>query len=205
MSESWYANEDRPAQVYKGTGYIPVIGPFSEEMQISVISLILQAKRDGKKVIRLLIDSPGGDSSVCAAIKNTIQLAGLAGIKSTGLVLSKAHSSGFIILQACDTRLAIEGTTILFHFGSMRLSNNEIAVVLQGKTWLYDHMRAMYDPILEELSRRSGQSIEDLISFASFERYLMPSEALTLKFIDEIVPYPSKLTPKILKLLEEPK
>ena len=59
---------------------------------------------EGKKIIRLIISSEGGDMFDGLAIMRAIKKAQSNGIKVIGDVYGKAQSMAFLILQCCDER-----------------------------------------------------------------------------------------------------
>jgi ATP-dependent protease ClpP protease subunit len=175
-------------------GYIPVFGDFCNELEEVVVECILAAQKKGKKEISLLINSNGGDDSCFNGIKTAMML---TDIEFTGLVMSRARSNGFRILQHCHKRKAISNANLLWHWGTVGLNNGEIAAIMDGQSWPMERIKVLRDTSLQEIFNRTGVSIEKLMEYALYERDFMASEALELNFIDEILEdVPSKIKKK---------
>ena len=73
-------------------------------------------EEDSSKPITLLIDSSGGDLDAAFIIIGAIQAIRLEyGTQINGLVIGKAISSAFILLQFCDERIAYPYSRFLVH------------------------------------------------------------------------------------------
>jgi ATP-dependent protease ClpP protease subunit len=173
-------------------GLIPVYGDFCLEMEEVVIECIHLLQKRGAKKATLLINSNGGKNDCFTAIRATMFL---SGIEFTGLVMSRARSNGFRLLQVCTTRKALVNSGLMFHWGSTSLENSELAAIMAGQTWVIDHIKERNSAWLQETSERTKVPIDELVSYALYERDFTAAEALALGFIDEVVtapPVPSK-------------
>jgi ATP-dependent protease ClpP protease subunit len=82
-----------------------VIGP-QEQMALSEVLVRFQGKR-----VQLFIDSKGGSFLSGLFMHDAVSLHG----KVIGIVTAEAHSSAFIIFQACFERLMYPRSEIMFH------------------------------------------------------------------------------------------
>jgi ATP-dependent protease ClpP protease subunit len=137
----------------------------------------------------LLIDSHGGGARAARTLITVLQLLPDA---VTGLVLTRALSSAFEVLQACSPRLA---------FDSSRLGTHHS--YLQGPTSFTDsiHARAYQDLVERDLkaqaevwqrearllAARTGLPPDEAAALLRQERILTAPEALSLGLLDGIV------------------
>jgi ATP-dependent protease ClpP protease subunit len=196
MLKSWFQYSETANSLYKSMGLIPVMGEFCTELEEIVLDLLVRAKFDGKATIKLLINSSGGNTSSCIAMRNALKLIQL---DTVGIVLARAHSSAFILLQACDKRIALDGSTLVLHWGGTRFDNNELVAVVAGETWPFDNRRQGNLSIMSEISRRTGVPMDKLIGYANSERYFTAQEALSANLVDEVLS--SDIPPEFLRLL----
>lgn len=192
MIKDWNTFRDMALDLTK-KGFIPVYGEFCPELDEVITECIFIAQKHGMKEVTLLINSNGGQSDCFTSIRAAMFQ---SGISFTGLVMARARSNGFRILQVCKTRKALANSEIMFHWGQYRLENSEIAAIMEGHTWVLEHVRRTRSTILSEVSARTGISIVDLQQYALFERNFTAEEALGVGFIDDVVvdpPVPSKL------------
>lgn len=95
-----------------------LVGPIDNAMLMSV-SVQLRTTRDvpGDRVF--LIHSPGGSLSSGRRIIELMHGEQVKGVKITCVVIGMAHSMAFIIMNHCDTRLALEGASMVAHKASI--------------------------------------------------------------------------------------
>jgi len=165
-------------------GYIPVFGEFCPELEEIVVECILMAFKKGKKTMTLLINSYGGKDNSFNGIKAAMTM---TGIQFTGLVMSRASSNGFRLLQHCHKRQAIRNAMLMFHWGQWPLGNSELAALLAGQNWPLDLLLEARRTILQEVHQRTGVSIDQLTEFALYERFFTAEQALQLNFIDKVI------------------
>ncbi len=134
--------------------------------------------------IELLIDSDGGLSRRCKAIVAAIRQLKGYGVTTTAVVIGKAQSAAFTILQECDTRKATFRADLMFHApGTLRLGR-------EGEPFTVDDRNPehpMHIELLDVLSTRTGLPVATLKEWADQERHFNADEALRYRFIDEIV------------------
>jgi len=136
------------------------------------------------KEVQLIIDSNGGITRHCRSVLSAIHQLKSYHVVTSALVIGKAHSAAFIILQACDVRRATSGADLMFHPPSiLRLGK-------VGESLLVDERipnHELHLKFLNELSGRTGLPTIILHEWANQERYFSADEALKYHFIDEIV------------------
>lgn len=164
---------------------IPIFGEINAQLEEIVIESIFKFRSGGDKKVTLLINSGGGFDYCYTGIKAAMLESGIA---FRGLVMSRAHSNGFRILQDCDSRVAVSDATLMFHWGGARLGNSELAALMAGETWPTEAVINTQLLVLRQAIARTGLSEEDLRRFALYERYFSAEEALKFNMIDEIIP-----------------
>lgn len=165
-------------------GYVPIFGEFLEPLGEVVNECIWKIKRASKKDAILLIDSNGGDNAVFSSIRATMVESGLI---FRGLVLGKAYSNGFNILQACHKREILSGANVLFHWGSQQIGNNMLNALINGKKWVPEYIVEKELVVLRFVSKRTGISEKVLMELAAEERMIPAKFALELGMVDEII------------------
>lgn len=166
-------------------GRIPVYGEFCLELQEIIIECIHFAEKRGQKKITLVINSGGGWFDTFSAIKGAMSD---SSIEFTGMVVSKAKSSAFHLLQHCHRRIALKDANLMFHWGTQRLNNGDISSLMDGDTWVLDHLVRLRKQSAEDVSKRSGVvSVADLYKFALYEREFSGEEAKDFGFVDEVI------------------
>lgn len=174
---------DDAAMIFENIGWIHVAGPFDPEMEDIIKPLIFRARQNHPEV-RLLIDSNGGNFISLVSIQTALKLVELP---SVGLVMGRALSAGFYLLQHCDKRLAVAGSFLMPHWGTTGFSNMEIAAMVRGESWPLDNLLAYTEAAIAQTHKRSGQSIELLHTMFEQERKFTAKVALGFGFIDKIV------------------
>lgn len=169
--------------IFNQIGWIHVSGQFDNELVDIIKPLIFRAKQNQPEV-RLLIDSDGGFLTSLTSISTVLTLSGLP---TVGLVLGRAKSAAFLLLQYCDQRLAMPGSFLLPHWGHYQLNNNEVAALIRGETWPTDMVRSYTKAHITQTHLRSGQDVDKLAVMFDQERLLPAQLALEYGFIDEIV------------------
>ncbi len=138
----------------------------------------------GTTKIDLLIDSDGGLTRRCNAIIGAIRQLKGYGVTINGVVVGKAYSAAFIILQECETRKATPLADLMFHApAKLRLGG-------EGEPSFVDERNFQHPMYLEQiriLSERSGLPEATLQEWSAQERHFSAEEALQNRFIDEIV------------------
>lgn len=134
--------------------------------------------------IELLIDSDGGFSRRCRAIVSAIRQLKSYGVATTAVVIGKAYSAAFIILQECDVRKALPLADLMFHAPiTLRFGK-------PGEGLLVDERNPeslIHIEFLDVLFKRTGLPMATLKEWADQEKYFTADEALRNRFIDEVV------------------
>lgn len=136
------------------------------------------------KEVELLIDSDGGLTRRCRAIVATLRQLKDYGVITTAVVVGKAHSASFTILQACDLRRATPAADFMFHAPAILRFGKD------SEPWIVDERNPKHDMHLEflrEFSQRTTLPVTTLQEWADQERHFTSDEALQNRFIDEIV------------------
>ena len=201
MIKDWKTFRDMALDLTK-KGYIPVYGDFCPELEEVVTECIFLIQKQGMKTATLLINSNGGQNDCFTAIRAAMLQ---AGIEFTGLVMARARSNGFRLLQICKTRKALSNSDLMFHWGQYRLENNELSAIMEGHSWVLRHVRNGRLTMIQEVSKRTGVSIENLRQYALFERNFSAEEALKMNFIDKVVRDPPIPTQQLNEQLEQEK
>ncbi len=149
-----------------------------------VLDCIRKAMEKGRKTITFLIDSNGGADESMMAIRAAMQVSGM---EFTGLVMGKARSNGFNLLQLCTKRQALAGSGLVFHFGWWKFNNAELVAMVRGDAWPVERAVEDRTRMMGELAERSGQPIDFLLALAQAERELSGNEAKQMGFVDEIL------------------
>lgn len=178
-------------------GYLPIFGEFNDQMEEIVVEAILRAKIKGTKTLTLLINSNGGQTNVFSSIKATMLE---SGITFKGIVMGKAASNGFNMLQQCNERVAVRDAMLMFHWGQQQFSNQMLAAMVAGETWPVELAVEKELLYARQVSERTGVSMDDLMRFALYERYFTASQALAIHFIDSII---DDLPAKVKQALEQ--
>ncbi len=165
-------------------GYVPIFWEFNDQMSEIVNECIWRAKKDGKTELTLLIDSNGGSNWAFNSIRGTMIE---SGIVFRGLVLGKALSNGFNILQACHQREALAGATLMFHWGNQTFNNSELNAMINDEAWVIEFAIEKELQTLRFVSKRTGISEKQLRKIAVQERFYPAKFALKENMIDKII------------------
>jgi ATP-dependent protease ClpP protease subunit len=193
MISEWKDFREQAIQLFKD-GYIPVFGFFVPELEEIVVECILGARKLEIKSMTLLINSNGGANDCFTGIKAAMAE---SKIEFTGLVMSRAKSNGFRLLQHCHIREAVRNAELLFHWGGGGFNNGEISAIMEDQLWPVEHIKTQRYAMAEEVHQRSGVSMKDLFNYALYERSFTAEEALKLNFLDRVR---DELPPKMKKV-----
>lgn len=180
----WKLYREEAERMLREEGWIPIFERFCPELEKIIVWLIFQAKSKKKEHIVILINSNGGSISSLVAIKAAIKIAGL---KTVGIVLGKARSAGFQLLQQCDVRYAVHGSSLMPHWGSGSFGNNELAAIMAGDMWPIDHERSLRNLLFADALKKTGVDKEKLQKIYDTDRDFTSEEALALNFIDKVL------------------
>jgi len=161
--------------------------------QESVAKLSTELQNFKGEAVYLFIDSPGGSVFDGLELVNVI-----AGSKVTvTCVTSQAISMAFVILQACDERLALPSAHIMQHVGSVQIGGkiNEVVSFL-------NHILAVTKEMNQMQASRIGITLKEFEDKIANDWWLTANEALKANVVDEIVTAScsKELTAKIEKV-----
>ncbi|KND46853.1 MAG: hypothetical protein AB199_00245 [Parcubacteria bacterium C7867-004] len=162
---------------------ILISGPIDDELQKRIIDSVFYLNmRDESTAISLYIDSRGGSVPTHFHIADVLAN---SNAPVHGLVIGRAFSAAFNILQACDVRKAYPHADLMFHapdLTGVRVDDpNFLNIVRASMTEHQDHIACF--------SRRSGQSISDWQRWSREQKYFTGVDAKRLGIVDEVV-YP---------------
>lgn len=155
---------------------------FNDQMANAIVAqLLFLAADDPEKDISLYINSPGGSTTACMAIYDTMQY-----IKPdvATICVGMAASAGSIILVggAKGKRAALPNAEVMIHqpWGGTQGQTTDIII---RTDWML-RTRAVTNGILAE---RTGQSIETIERDTDRDKFFTAEEALAYGLIDKIV------------------
>ena len=158
-------------------------------------------KETAKKTpLYFLIDSQGGEALEGWSIYNKIR--NYPG-PTIGVVLGKAYSIAFLILQACKFRFALPGTYGLIH--SIRIDKKITAYNAEEIESVVKRVARLTEEMLMELHEKTGMPIEELNTLAKIDNTFNLSHYGTA-FIDatiRLVPPFNPLPDEWLAKIEE--
>jgi ATP-dependent Clp protease protease subunit len=134
---------------------------------------------DSETPITVFIDTLGGDTRSSLFMCDAIEY---SKAQVHGIVIGKAHSAGFRILQSCRTRTAYKNASLMFHGPA---KNTRI----DDKNWSFANResRRLHDEQIKTYQKRSGQDIEKIRAWSQEEKIFTAQEAVKYRFLDKIV------------------
>jgi len=153
----WKAYKEEAERMLREEGWIPIFEKFCPELEKIILSLIFQARSKKKEHIVLLI------------------------------VLGQAKSAAFQLLQQCDVRYAVHGSSLMPHWGSCSFGNNELAAIMAGDMWPIDHQRSLRNLLFNDALIKTGVDKDNLQTIYNTDRVFTSAEALALNFIDKVI------------------
>ncbi|MBU0650087.1 ATP-dependent Clp protease proteolytic subunit [Patescibacteria group bacterium] len=187
MDVNWGKYRDDALSAVRNRGVIPISDEITTELSTIVSECALEAMLRRIKRLTVLIDSCGGNTNAGIGIANALSLIAANGVEVTGLVLSRAFSSAFMILQSCQTRVACRGACLMMHWGQTRLQNDELNAIMKGEEdWVLAQIRDSRREMIAIFAKRSGLEEEVLWRMCEQEMWLYPTRAKELNLIDRI-------------------
>jgi ATP-dependent protease ClpP protease subunit len=187
MNVNWDKYREDALRGVREKGIIPIVNDIKPELAAIVTECVFEALLRNIKCLTVLIDTNGGDIRAGNGIANTLSLASANGIDVTGLVLARASSMGFQILQACKQRVACRGAYLMMHWGQITLQNDDFAAVMRGEeAWVLEQIKDSRLEMLKVFVKRSGLEEEKIRQMCDREVSLYPDKALELHLIDSI-------------------
>jgi ATP-dependent protease ClpP protease subunit len=169
-------------------GYIPIDGDISDVMtDIFKECLLLTIGLPKRDRYTILIDSDGGSNEALASMKGAMVTSKLI---FDGVVIGRANSAAFRLLQYCKVRKATPGASLIMHWGDRTLTNSELGSIARQRTWAIDRIFEQQMEMITEIQDRTGIPIEELFKFADDVRSFSAKKAKELNMIDEILETP---------------
>ena len=184
------------AKAQAAQGKIMCQGQFNRDMQELVPNLIYEAgvaaKERDQQWLAIHIDSYGGE----VAVLDTIRMAMYeTRLKFVGLVMTRAMSAAFDLLQHCDWRVSLSGMLLMAHYGSTGVSNADLATLHESPKMAFELERARIAESLQFYSRRSGLPAKRIHELCRSDVRFTAHQALAMGFLDEVIdPAPSTST-----------
>lgn len=143
-----------------------------------IATAMLLLDLESAEPIRFDIDSAGGDANAAMYLGDVIR-----SLRSpvVGVDVGYAASAAFVILQACDERVALPNARLMFH-----PVTSKIEVDQPDLRFRIAHSKRLHEQGLKDLEGRSKQPVAKLRRWARMERMFTAGEALELGFIDRI-------------------
>jgi ATP-dependent protease ClpP protease subunit len=177
------------ARTMAQAGKVLVYGRFDNQMVELIEECVFIASKTPNPVkkgwVKFLIDSDGGEVPSLTAIRGL--MLEYPNIKFWGHVKSRARSCGFQLLQYCDWRTALSNSFLLVHYGSAKFYNLGLGEIVRDEEELIKRHRARLNRWIEDVSRRTGVSIEKLHLLAARDSDILAEEALELGFLDKVI------------------
>src|SRR5688572_10646546 len=138
-----------------------LIGDIDKDSAKVVIERLRELANDGRKPIRLYINSAGGNVTDGLALHDAIRQLVLEGFQITIIVQGMAYSMGSIVLQAARPggRLAFPHSWIMIHEPAKWAGWQSTTAAAQH----LDRLKQMQSQIYHILADRSGKSLKQII------------------------------------------
>ena len=159
-----------------GKRIIYMLNKIDDETSEDICAAIVTLNQSESSPIRLYIDTKGGTSG--EHLFDAIQM---SQAPVHGIVVGKAHSAGFVALEACHRRIAFPNATLLHHAGAISIAidkpefDQEVA-----------QMRSFTEKVRKLIVSRGNISLETIEKWEKEERRIQASEALQYGLIDAI-------------------
>ncbi len=143
-----------------------------------IATAMLLLDLESSEPIRFDIDSSGGDANAAVYLGDVIR-----SLRSPviGVDVGYAASAAFMILQACDERVALPNARVMFHPVSSKVEIDQ-----PDLRFRIAHSKRLHEQGLKDLAERSKQPVSKLRRWARMERMFGAAEALELGLIDRI-------------------
>jgi len=163
-----------------------LIGDIDKDSAKVVIERLRELANDGRKPIRLYINSAGGNVTDGLALHDAIRQLVLEGFQITIIVQGMAYSMGSIVLQAASPggRLAFPHSWIMIHEPAKWAGWQSTTAAAQH----LDRLKQMQSQIYHILADRSGKSLKQIIRDTKrTDFYLDASSAKAYGLIDGVL------------------
>ena len=163
-----------------------LIGDIEKDSAKAVIERLRELANDGRKPIRLYINSAGGNVTDGLALHDAIRQLVLDGFHITIVVQGMAYSMGSIVLQAASegARLAFPHSWIMIHEPAKWAGWQSTTAAAQH----LDRLKQMQAQIYHILAERSGKSLKQIIRDTKrTDFYLDAASAKAYGLIDAVL------------------
>jgi ATP-dependent Clp protease protease subunit len=157
---------------------IILLGDLNQETQEKLSTAIIYLNTISSDPIIFYIDSRGGGVHSAIHLWDTIRL---SKAPLHGIVVGKALSAAFAVLQACHVRLAFPNANLMNHGSSVsvRIDDPEFDRI-------FTLFKNFDNKILDTLTERGKASKKDNEKWSRMERYFTAMEAFEMGWIDSI-------------------
>lgn len=158
---------------------IVISGEVNVDMEEALCKALFVFEQESNENIKLFFDSCGGRAQ---AGQHLFGLIRAMRVPVHGIVMTKACSAAFHILQACRWRVAFPESELMNHgteLAGLRIDQPDLETRLS-------HWRARHEDFLSFLASRSRVTLDQLRTWSIAEKYLTAPEALEAGLIDEI-------------------
>ena len=160
---------------------ILIMSTVDNNLQSLAIQSIMALERiEPDAPITLIIDSQGGSIPARLHITDAIR-ASKAPVH--GLVVGRAYSSAFMILQACVRRSAYPNADLMYHapdLSGVRIDSQDFLETLEASV-------LQHRTFIDCISLRSGQTAEEWRRWSREQRVFNGVQAGELGIVDEVV------------------
>lgn len=166
-----------------------LIGSVRPENGLPVARDLMMLNRESRQTILLVIDTTGGYGRTARAITTAIAL---SRAHVVGLVLTRALSAGFVVLQACHSRFALPASTLGVHHsyieGPQMLHSAEHAEAFADLIGRQANAQAeVWQAETAGLAARTGLAVEEAAALMKQAPRLSAREALEYGMLDGIL------------------
>lgn len=177
-----------------GAREIPIFGNINKEsFELVSDALIYLNAKDSTAPIKLYIKSTGGNVEQGLYIHDAVQASKAPVI---GIVIGQAHSMAAVALQGCSERIATMNSTICLHNISMRVEVSLKTEKSMHHTGVLDieHVKRQMRRGVNDMraicgifAKKSGMSIEKVITIIRQGKIMNAKEAFALGLLDKVV------------------
>ena len=163
-----------------------LIGDIEKDSARAVIERLRELSNEGRRPIRLFINSAGGNVTDGLALHDAIAQLVATGIDITIVVQGMAYSMGSVVLQAASPgrRLAFPHSWIMIHEPAKWAGWQSTTAAAQH----LDRLKQMQSQIYRILAARSGKPLRQIIRDTKrTDLYLDAAHALEYGLIDEVL------------------
>ncbi len=172
---------------------ILIYGRIDEVIEEYIVKAILLLNASStRRTITIFINSRGGEVH---PNKHIVDVVENSTAPTHGIVLGRAFSSAFNILQVCTRRIAYQNADLMYHASDMagvRVDDRK------SRGRMIKEMAATHEEFLKYLSERSGQPVERWRRWSLTQEYFTGRQAILLGILDEVI-RPRKDFPEVLE------